>query len=173
VARRKADHRADSFSTFMMDFVTESDRAAVILGASKVEILLGEILDKYLLPVPGSVDELLEGDSPLATLSAKIKICHRLGLIDDQLAKLLHIFRRLRNAFAHEVSAHALQDGPSRDRVAAMAEPFIRAPFFQYLVAAVATSMGRAESDSGVIFRTVLSFFYMHCPGSLSEYVRC
>lgn len=158
----KPDYLGSSFATFMDQFLGESDRAAVILGAAKVEYLLGQILDKYLLPCPSTIDDLLEGDSPLATFSSKIKLCHRLGLVDDHFAKLLNIFRKLRNGFAHEVTAGSLSAGSARDRVAALAEPFADTRYFQSLNAKVASAMERDLHDSGVIFRAVLAVFHLH-----------
>jgi hypothetical protein len=158
-------HQAVTFSSFMNEFVGESDRAAVILGASKVEYLLGEILDKFLLPTPSANDDLLEGDSPIGTFSAKIKLCHRLGIIDDHFAKLLNTFRKLRNGFAHEVTSNSLNTGSARDRVAALAEPFAGTELFQSLLGKVATQMNRAQSDHGAIFRTVLAVFHIHLMG--------
>lgn len=157
----KGDIHSKSFGDFMNEFISESDRAAVILGASKIETLLGYILDKHLLPSTSGTDDLLEGDSPLATFSARIKICHRLGLIDDHFAKLLNIFRKLRNGFAHEVTHSKLSSSAARDRVVAMADPFMKSEFFQTLVQKVADQMGRETADPGVVFRAVLAIFHL------------
>ena len=154
-------HYIATFSSFMDEFIGESDRAAVILGASKVEYLLGEILDKFLLPTPSSPDDLLDGDSPIGTFSAKIKLCHRLGLIDDHFAKLLNTFRKLRNGFAHEVTSSSLNTGSARDRVASLAEPFVRTEFFQSTLKKIATQMNRQPADHGVTFRTALAVFHV------------
>ncbi len=79
----------DLFDAFAEDLLSErSPRLLVIVGASKVDNLLLGILAAYLLPKRAKAkdqDELLEGDRPLATLSARIKICYRLGLIDESL----------------------------------------------------------------------------------------
>jgi hypothetical protein len=155
-------HHTAAFGSFMEEFVGESDRAAVILGAAKVEHLLGEILDKFLLPTPAANDDLLEGDAPIGTFSAKIKLCHRLGIIDDQFAKSLNVFRRLRNGFAHEVTSNTLTAGAARDRVSALAEPFAGGDMFQAFLAKVATQMNRPPSDHGAIFRAVLALFHVH-----------
>jgi hypothetical protein len=151
-----------SFSDFMNQFVEETDRAAVILGAAKIDLLLFQILDKYLLPTPHSEDDLLEGDAPLSTFSARIKACHRLGLVDSQFAKLLNTFRRLRNAFAHEVTHGDLSTGPARDRVAALAEPFADLEYFKRLCAQVGSAMKRPPHDPRVVFRAVLALFHIH-----------
>lgn len=159
---KKKDIHERSFSLFMDEFVTESDRAAVILGAAKIEALLGQILDKHLLPSPSTSDDLLEGDAPLATFSSKIKICHRLGIIDTHFCKLLNTFRRLRNGFAHEVTHSTLDASAARDRVLSLAEPFTNSEFFQSLLATVAAKMDRLDTDPGVVFRSVLALFHIH-----------
>lgn len=115
-----------AFTSFVEEFKAESDRAAVILGAAKLDYLLYQVLSKYLLPSVGSRDELLEGDAALATFSSRINICYRLGLIDGEFARALHLIRKIRNSFAHEVSGCKLDTGPHRDRVRELAAPFIK-----------------------------------------------
>src|SRR2546422_8611501 len=94
----------DAFAKFVDEFKGESDRAAVILGAAKLDATLGQILDRHLRPSLSSSDELLDGDSPLSTFSARIAVCYRLGLISSEFAKTLHQVRKIRNSFAHELS---------------------------------------------------------------------
>jgi len=146
----------------MNQFMEETDRAAVILGAAKIDMLLLQILDKYLLPNPTAEDDLLESDAPLGTFSARIKACHRLGLIDTQFAKQLNVFRRLRNSFAHEITHADLSSGSARDRVAALAEPFVGIPFFDELTNKIATAIDRSANEPGVLFRSVLALFHIH-----------
>lgn len=160
--QRKRTILSGSFAEFMNQFIEETDRAAVILGAAKIDMLLLQILDKYFLPNPNSDDDLLEGDSPLGTFSSRIKACHRLGLIDAQFAKLLNTFRRLRNGFAHEITHADLSSGSARDRVAALAEPFTEIEYFQGLVGQVASATKRPTDDAGVVFRAVLALFHIH-----------
>lgn len=159
---KKPNPRNSSFQAFMEEFVTESDRAAVILGAAKVEFQLGQMLDTYLLPSTSASDDLLEGDAPLATFSAKIKICHRLGLIDNAFVKLLNTFRKLRNGFAHEVTNSSLAAGSARDRVFSMAEPFRNARFYLSLLNTISSIMKKDSNDPSVVFRAVLGIFLLH-----------
>ena len=112
------------------EFKNESDRAAVILGAAKLDSLLAQVLDRRLLPSLSSSDELLDGDSPLATFSARINSAYRLGLITPDFAKSLHLVRRIRNSFAHEVSGVSLESGSHADRVNSLLLPLRRLPFF-------------------------------------------
>lgn len=105
------------FEKFIDEFKGESDRAAVILGAAKLDLLLYQVIQQHLAPSVSSKDELLDGDSPLGTFSAKIMIAYRLGLIDQEFTRSLQFVRRIRNSFAHEVSGCTLNSGSHRDRV--------------------------------------------------------
>ncbi len=105
------------FRRFLDEFKEESDRAAVILGAAKLDIQLFQLLTKHLRTPPSSHDELFDGDSPLGTFSAKINLTYRLGLIDNEFTRALHLIRRIRNSFAHEISGTSLDSGSHRDRI--------------------------------------------------------
>jgi hypothetical protein len=109
------------FDVFAEDLLAErSVRPLIIIGASKTETLLFEMLNTFLLPKrvrPREQDELLEGDTPLATFSARIKVCHRLGLVDETLCATLELLRKIRNLCAHSVSFdHA--KSPAREHLA-------------------------------------------------------
>jgi hypothetical protein len=119
------------FVEFAEEFGGESDRAAVILGAAKLDYILYQCLMKYLIPNPVSTDELLEGDAPLSTFSAKINLVYRLGLIDAEFARALHLIRRIRNSFAHETTKCELNSGPHGDRIRELASPVIHFSRYQ------------------------------------------
>lgn len=97
----------NKFDVFADDLLAERNaRPLVIVGASKVDDLLYGILKHYLLEKTANnnnQDELLEGDKPLGTFSARIKMCYRLGLIDKTLYDTLDKLRTLRNCSAHEI----------------------------------------------------------------------
>lgn len=95
-------------------------RPMFILGGAKIDSLLSEILTSYLLPKSASAnqqDELLDGDSPLGTFSSRIKICHRLGLIDKTLYKTLDKLRIIRNICAHDLTVEC-SISPMREHLA-------------------------------------------------------
>ena len=98
---------SSALDIFAEDFIGETiPRAIVIVGASRIDDSLLELLRKFLKPKaskPSQSDELLEGDRPLATFSARMKLAYRLALIDDSLYKILEIIRHLRNTGAHTV----------------------------------------------------------------------
>jgi hypothetical protein len=123
--------RLEEFADFADEFRSETDRAAVILGAAKLDHTLHQILTTFLLPKLGSSDELLDGDSPLSSFSSKINLCYRLGLIDADFVRALHLIRKIRNSFAHEVSGCNLELSPHRDRVAELITPYKDNHYFE------------------------------------------
>lgn len=121
------------FEEFAREFKRESDRAAVILGASKLDQLLGMIIEKYLLPCTSPTDQLFSNNGPLGVFSSKIDFSYRLGLIDSQFCKSIHLVRRIRNSFAHEVYGAQLNSGAHRDRVKALVAPFSGHAWFSHI----------------------------------------
>jgi hypothetical protein len=96
---------SELFEAFAEDLRAErSARPLVIVGASRIDDLLAEMLRVFLLPKRARDDELLEGDTPLSTFSARIKTCRRLGLIDETLYLAIEQLRKLRNLSAHSIS---------------------------------------------------------------------
>lgn len=120
-----------ALAAFIEDFKKESDRAAVIVGAAKLDLLLYQLLQRVLLPSTSAVDELLDGDAGVGTFHSRINLAHRLGLIDDYFARALNLVRKIRNAFAHEVSSTTLEGSSHRDRVRELVSPLM--PFEQFL----------------------------------------
>jgi hypothetical protein len=102
---------------FAKEFSEETDRAAVVLGAAKLDLLLYQVLSRALLPCSTSKDELLEGEGSLSTFNSRILTVHRLGLITDDLARAIHLVRKIRNDFAHQSSGVSLEVGAHRDRI--------------------------------------------------------
>lgn len=121
----------DIYTQLIEEFRDESDRAAVVLGAAKLDLVMYQILKAYLLPCPNSKDELLDGDSPLSTFSSKINILHRLGITGSSFTRALHLIRKIRNSFAHEVSGCLLSTGAHSDRVKELALPLKHIPYFE------------------------------------------
>ena len=118
--------RHDDFFAIIGELNKESDRAAVILAAAKLDLLLYQILHKVLIPCPNSRDDLLDAESALGTFSARINMVYRLGIIDAEFARALHITRKIRNDFAHELTGGNLSLGAHKDRVKELTAPFRR-----------------------------------------------
>ncbi len=110
------------FNFLVKEFDKESDRACVVLAASLLDSALETILRTRLTPVANSNDTLLDGAySPLGTFSAKIDITYRIGLISGRFARDLHIVRRIRNDFAHNVISCSFDDSIIRNRTLELA----------------------------------------------------
>ena len=120
----------NAFQEFLKEFQNESDRTTVILGAAKLDSILHQLLQRFLLPNTGKIDELLDGDFPLSTFNAKINLCFRLGIIDAEFAHALHMVRKIRNYFIHQVSAN-LDLGLHKESIRELVAPVVKSTLFQ------------------------------------------
>jgi hypothetical protein len=106
------------FKLLFDEFEKESDRAAVILTSAMIEDSLEDLIKAKLAPSSSSDDPLFDGsNAPVGSLSAKIEIALRLGLVSDQFARDLHLIRKIRNDFAHNISGCTFEDSATRSRV--------------------------------------------------------
>jgi len=121
---------AREIAEFVKEFVKESDRAAVILGAAKIGTQLFQILQKVLVPNPTTTDDLLDNERPLSSFSSRINMVYRLGLVEAELARALHLIRRIRNSCAHELTGVSFSSGPHRDRIRELVAPLKEMNFF-------------------------------------------
>lgn len=108
----------DYFAVLYQEFSKESDRAAVILVASILDELLRNLLAARLAPVSSSNDDLFDGpNAPLSSLSSRIEMSYRIGLISVKFSRDLHLIRRIRNTFAHNIHGCAFEDARIKSRV--------------------------------------------------------
>jgi len=99
-------------------FEKESDRAAVILIASIMDENLTNLLKSFFVPIPNSDDSVFDNaTSPLSTFSSKIDIAYRTGLISGKFARDLHIIRKIRNSFAHDIYECNFENGSVKSRI--------------------------------------------------------
>lgn len=119
------------FRNFVNDISKENDRAAVIISSAKLDLQLYQIIQKFLLPCPSSKDELLDNEGPLSSFNSRINFVHRAGLIHADMAKALHLIRKIRNSFAHELSNVSLTTGSHADRVKELCAPFRNTIFYE------------------------------------------
>jgi hypothetical protein len=102
---------------FILDLAKEGERAAVVLGASRADSLLEELLKAALRPHPGNSDNLFDPDRALGTFSARISLAFRMGLIDASCEHALQMLRKIRNDFAHSANRASLDESRHRSRV--------------------------------------------------------
>lgn len=107
-----------SVSYLKDQFENESDRAAVILASALLDDALTTLLRTHLVPCSSSSDSLFDNtNSPLSNFSSKIDMANRLGLISTQLTRDIHLVRKIRNSFAHDVFGCDFEDGSVKNRV--------------------------------------------------------
>ncbi len=88
-------------SSLFGSMANETDRGIVILLTAELDMLLGKILEKALLPKSGCTEDILGSGYSLGNFSARIELVYRLGFISEITAHDLHIIRKIRNCFAH------------------------------------------------------------------------
>ncbi|HKC68800.1 MAG TPA: hypothetical protein VKG26_11265 [Bacteroidia bacterium] len=118
---KTTDHIKDAdwkINFLFKEFEKESDRASVILVTALIDEELTTLLKLYLIPTPTSTDEVFDGaNAPLSNFSSKINLAYRLGLITGKFARDLHLIRRIRNQFAHNVYGCNFEEGGIKQRV--------------------------------------------------------
>jgi hypothetical protein len=101
----------------------ESDRGCVVLAFAWMDECLTQNLLRFLLPSAhqsAKADELLGVGRPIGDAATKIDLSFRLGLLQPNTHKSLHLFRELRNDFAHLASSITFETPTVRDRVLAI-----------------------------------------------------
>ena len=76
----------------------ESDRATAILLGAELDDMLGQILEKHLLPPRAKKDS----GAIAKSFYARIELTNRLGLIHPIFHHELHLIKDVRNEFAHK-----------------------------------------------------------------------
>ncbi|HJU70861.1 MAG TPA: hypothetical protein VJ603_03370 [Paucimonas sp.] len=95
----------------------ESERAAVIIAAARLDVDLERLLKHVLHHHPGGSDSLFDSDRAVGTFSAKIALCHRLGILDADLEHALQLVRKIRNDFAHQLEHESLSSPRQKPRL--------------------------------------------------------
>lgn len=113
----------DEEKAFYVELLNDSDRACVVVAASKLDDALQRILDlasHSLQQTPPSMN-----CQHIRTLATKIDACLRAGVLDEEFAKTLHVIRRLRNQFAHDFTARLLGHDKFRHLMNELSAPFL------------------------------------------------
>jgi hypothetical protein len=131
--RREFDAPAlrEEVISFVAALARESERAAVVLGAARLDSALERLICRSMKPHPGGSDNLFGSDRTLSTFSAKIAIAHRLGLINGDVEHVLQLIRRIRNSFAHSIESERLSDSAHKNRLSEVSRACENVEMFQ------------------------------------------
>lgn len=95
---------SEDWEGFRQEFINESPRAAVLLGASLLDMKLLELLKSFLIDDRSEAKKFLEGaTAPLGNLSARTQAAYLLGVITEDEYNDLNEIRLIRNKFAHRL----------------------------------------------------------------------
>jgi DNA-binding MltR family transcriptional regulator len=117
----------DEYANFFNEFLSESDRAAIILGAAQMDELLTILLRKRLIHPK---NELFDFNGPFGTFSAKIETAHAIGAIDKSFANKIHLVRRIRNEFAHNIRSVDLDETRTSQQIKELSADFCDTEFW-------------------------------------------
>ncbi len=123
---KKKRYPLADISGFFVLFRRESDRACAVLGRALLEEHLRRLFEANF--TEGTDPKLLleDGQAPLATFSARIKVAAALGWFSEEDNRDLHTVREIGNDFAHGLDHEmSFEDSSIRDRVFAMNAPRI------------------------------------------------
>ncbi|MBX3402590.1 MAG: hypothetical protein KF699_04165 [Phycisphaeraceae bacterium] len=88
--------------TVQMSLSAETDRGAAIVGVSYLDTQLERLFQRVFVSSRSHGRQLLKGPgAPVGTYSSRIDMAFALALIGSQQQKHLHVFRKIRNLFAH------------------------------------------------------------------------
>jgi hypothetical protein len=156
VRDQTSDHGAEignEISVLVVGMMKEGERAAVVVGAARLELALERLLTRSMQLHPGGSDNLFDPDRPLGTFSAKISLAFRLGLLDKKVESALQLVRKIRNDFAHSVSAASLADSSHSNRLRELTERCRENSYYEPIFKTLSTNQ---VTEKLVLFCTAL-----------------
>lgn len=128
--------------------MAEGERAAVVVGAARLDLALERLLKSVMHHHPGGTDNLFDPDRPLGTFSSKIALAYRLGLISREVELSCQLVRRIRNDFAHSVGAASLSESAHSNRLRELSEHTRKDVSYQGFYKGVSAMKGNRELTS-------------------------
>lgn len=156
-----------TFDFVISEFKKESDRAAVILIAAVIDEKLTTILKSKLIAVPTANDDFFEGaNAPISTFSSKIDLAFRLGVISAKMSRDIHLIRKIRNSFAHDIYGCSFENGGVKSRVMELYNTCGMMSFYEHLIE---ENNPKVESGTRGVFLFFASTLIFHLTNLLTE----
>jgi hypothetical protein len=116
---------ATTFVKVMEELSAESQRGAAVLAFAWMDDELTRTLKRLFIPSTQSAekaDELFGVGRPIGDAATKIDVAYRLSILPEATCRSLHIFRKLRNDFAHLSTSITFETDSVRDRLRTLFE---------------------------------------------------
>ncbi len=109
---------SELFLKYMDLIKKESDRGAIIISASLLDVGLENLLKSKLINNDKKDDVLFNGaNAPLSSFSSRIEFAYRMGLIRKDVKNSFNALRKIRNEFAHTIELVSLDDSRIKDKL--------------------------------------------------------
>lgn len=133
--KKKNEDEHWNFHFLIEEFKKETDRAAVILASALIDEALTSILKSHLVPIPNATDNFFErSNAPLSTFSSKIDMVYRLGIVSARFCRDMHLIRKIRNSFAHDIYGCNFENGSVKSRVTELSKTCEIIPVYHHLI---------------------------------------
>ena len=110
--------RAEDVQAFRAALTKETDRGCALFASSYLDKGLSDLLYCALAADKKIENDLFEGNAPLASFSARIKMAFYLGKISKVERRDLDLIRKIRNEFAHNADAIDFYEGKIKNQCA-------------------------------------------------------
>ena len=108
--KTKSSKYTELNSDFAIKLTNESERGAILIGVSKVEVYLESLILKVLPSQEKSyTNKLLNYPGALSSFSGKIELSFAFGILDKATYESLNTLRKIRNDAAHSKEEFSLQ----------------------------------------------------------------
>lgn len=107
---KKLETEVKELSEFLKEFNKESDRGGVLIAASYLDEILGEILKVFMVETKEAQEMIFGFNAPIGAFSARIKAAYSFALIEENEFKELNIIRKIRNEFGHSWKQVTFED---------------------------------------------------------------
>jgi len=106
-----AEKYADLTFDFLLKITNESERGAILIGGSKIDDYLEDLIKSIMLNKTKKYqNKLLKYPGPLSSFSGKIELLFAFRIIDERLYNSLNILRQIRNEAAHTYNEFSIQN---------------------------------------------------------------
>ncbi|MEA3350088.1 MAG: MltR family transcriptional regulator [Chloroflexota bacterium] len=116
MTHKKLTHQPQKWQKLVNKFQHTSDRAAVILGATQLEIRLGRLISCFLVDNQETQDYLLKSSGPLGCFKARIESAYGMGIISPNEYHDLGQISQVRDLFLDEANGGKFTDDGIREK---------------------------------------------------------